>query len=360
MRGYMRATATGAGVGAREVLDAVVRQYEAREDGSAREVGDVVQVYDRSAYLEFTSHGGTRPGPPMVLLGGQAFDGPLATRIEPSTDSPLVGGHGFPFEDVPVAPGDRCRLRTSVGTGTRADGFVLSVGDSLDVSLDRDLCRPTEDAMVQYHEAGSIARGGDIWDRARGLLRWLDERGIEDGLGWRPDLARAVAGEPCNDDLRALAAGWVDLLTGEAADRPASGWLDVLGRGPGATPSGDDLVSGILLTLFRTTDGRRRERLLRAGERVVARAETRTVDVSTALLAQAARGRTSERVEAGLRALLSPTANRCHCTDALADVIRLGHTSGADTVLGALLAVLLVCPAVDRFPSTVQYAEWPP
>jgi len=349
MRGYTRTTATGAGVGAREVLDAVARRYEARvADGSATKVGKVVQVYDRSAYVEFTSHGGASPGPSMVLVGGQAFDGPLAVRMDQSADSPLVGGHGFPFEDVPVAPGDRCRLRASVGAGSRADGFVLSVGHSLDVSLDRDLCRPIEDPIARYHRAGSVARGSDVWNRARDILRWLDERDVEDGLGWRPDLAKVVEGESCNDELRALAGGWVDLLRGEEADQPTSGWLDVLGRGPGATPSGDDLVSGILLTLFRTTDGQRRERVERAGERVVARARSRTTDVSTALLAQAARGRTSDRVEAGLRALTAPGASRGHCVDALADVLRMGHTSGADTVLGALLAVLLVCPAVGR------------
>lgn len=349
MRGYTRTTATGAGVGAREVLDAVARRYETRvADGSARKVGNVVQVYDRSAYLEFTGHGGTSPGPSMVLLGGHAFDGPLAIRMDQSAESPRVGGHGFPFEDAPVAPGDRCRLRASVGTGSRADGFVLSVGHSLDVSLDRELCRPTEDSIARYHQVGSVARGSDVWNRARDVLRWLDEREIEDGLGWRPDLSRVVEGESCNDELRALAEGWVDLLSG--ADQPTSGWLDVLGRGPGATPSGDDLVSGILLTLFRTTDGRRRERVARAGERVVARARTRTTDVSTALLAQAARGRTSERVEAGLRALTTPGASRSRCVNALTDVLRMGHTSGADTMLGALLAILLVCPAVGRYP----------
>jgi hypothetical protein len=347
MRGYTRATATEAGVGAREVLDAVARRYEARENGSARAVGAVARVYDRCAYLEFTGHGRTHLGPSMVLLGGRAFDGPLAAQIEPSADSSPVGGHGFSFEDVPVASGDRCRLRTGASTGRRVDELVLSVGDSFDVSLDRDLCRPVEANIAQYHEAGSIASGSDVWDRARELLRWLDERGIEDGLGWRPHLSRAVEGESCDDDLRALAGGWVSLLTGEETDRPASEWLTVLGRGPGATPSGDDIVSGILLTLYRTTDDRRRERLRRAGERVVARAEGRTTDVSTALLAQAARGRTSGRVEAGLRALLAPAASRSQCTDAFADVIRMGHTSGADTVLGALLAVLLVCPAVS-------------
>jgi len=364
MRGYTEARATGAGAGAREVLDAVVRDYEARGDRSAMVVGNVARVYDRSAYLEFTTYEGDHLGPAMVLLGGPEFDGPLATRIEPSADSRWRGEEGVPFRELPVTVGDRCRIRTRARVGSgRTDGFALSVGDSFDVLLDREDCRPVEEQIPQYREAGSIDRDSDVWERAREILRWLDERDVEDGLGWRSDLLRIVEGEPRNDELQTLADGWADVMTGverreldqwfggdgtEEVDRPVSGWLDVLGRGPGATPSGDDLVSGILLTLFRTTGGRRRERVSRVGERVVARAEGRTTDVSTALLAQAGRGRTSGRVEAGLRALLDPAASRRRPREALSDVLRMGHTSGADTVLGALLAVLLVCPTVSR------------
>jgi hypothetical protein len=306
-------------------------------------VGEVARVYDRSAYLELPAHGETRLGPSMVLVGGRSFDGPLATRVEPVAGGPA---RGLPVRDLPLAAGDRCRIRAAVGAGGRADGVALSVGDSLDVLLARDRCRPVEASVATYHEAGGIRRGGDVWNRARDALRWLDERDVEDGLGWRSDLREVVEGDAHDDELEALAEAWVGLSTGERVDPPASGWLDVLGRGPGATPSGDDVVTGILLTLFRTTDGRRRERVSRAGERVVAEAEGRTTDVSTALLAQAARGRTSGRVETGLRALLAPAASERGYEDALADVIRLGHTSGADTVVGALLAVLLVCPAV--------------
>lgn len=346
MSGYTQVHATGAGVGAREVLDAVVHRYEARDDdGSAREVGEVIQTYDRSAYLEFTTKE-AHLGPPVVVLGGPTFDGPLATRVEPAAGGPTRGWHGLSVRDRPVAPGDRVQIRTTAGASGDVDRVALSVGDTLDVLLARDLCQPAEESIARYHEASSIGRDSDVWNRARRTLRRLDDRDVEDGLGWRSDLSGMVEGGASNDELRVVADGWASLLDGTEADIPASGWLDVLGRGPGSTPSGDDLVAGILLTLFRTTTGHRRERISRAGERVVARAEDRTAKVSTALLAQAARGRTSERVESWLRALLTPTGSERRCAEAVADVIDMGHTSGVDTVVGALLAVLLVCPAV--------------
>lgn len=136
-----------------------------------------------------------------------------------------------------------------------------------------------------------------------------------DALAGAP--ASALA-DPAFEPRRARAVACVD-----RAD--LDGAVDALaGLGPGLTPAGDDALAGILL-IFGAHD--------RAAA-VAAAGQARTNDVAQAFLAWAARGQSIEPVH---RLLAAGDAGQASV--ALADLLRFGHSSGADLAFGLRLGL---------------------
>ncbi len=334
MRGYRRSRVTDAGAGACERWNTVLDSFRNGES-TPREIGTLLQVYDRSAYLNFSPgivDANKTRGPPLVLLAGSAFTGPLATCLDfGSTNS-------FPADAIEA--GDACTLRPAAGISE--DTFVFSIGPTFDVDIDPSVFRQPVARPKQYADLEEIERDRPVCRQAERLLSWLEKSSFDDGLGWTPQLMRAVDGTG-GEQFRELSAAWVSWLAGEHDEFPASCGLDLLGRGPGATPTGDDFLSGVLLALARTRSGAIDERIWEAGSRLVDASTERTTMISSALLAQAAKGRTSETIEDGLQTVLSYSTTEMPPDEILA-MMQLGHTSGRDTLLGMLFAVLLVAP----------------
>lgn len=122
----------------------------------------------------------------------------------------------------------------------------------------------------------------------------------------------------------------------------------LLGLGPGLTPSGDDMVAGLLLALRllggATADGARAVWLAdRLAATVTHYARDRTTAVSAALLHCAARGQAAAEVVSVLRAF----EGREPAGPAVARLLAAGHTSGADLAWGlaAGCAAVLALPA---------------
>jgi hypothetical protein len=114
-----------------------------------------------------------------------------------------------------------------------------------------------------------------------------------------------------------------DLIRGLATGGPLTGPVRrLLGRGPGLTPFGDDVLAGALVTLGALGD----PGFARLGAVVDALAPARTTFVSAALLRHAARGECVPELAAVLDGG-SPGV-----------LLRVGHTSGAGLALGALTA----------------------
>jgi hypothetical protein len=118
----------------------------------------------------------------------------------------------------------------------------------------------------------------------------------------------------------------------------------VVGRGIGLTPSGDDVLVGLLAALWSAAPGARSA--LAASSRVAsgwARTRSRTTDLSRHLLDQACRG----LFGAALHGVLRATATAAPPTDlsrAVDVMLGLGATSGADTCTGVAAAGrLLAC-----------------
>lgn len=144
---------------------------------------------------------------------------------------------------------------------------------------------------------------------------------------------RAVAHARTVSDLDALAAevdrGLPGLPQGTYQalrdDDPAAAPA-LLGRGPGLTPLGDDVLAGWLVGRYAC--GYRGGRVASA---VVAHAPARTTTVSAALLAHAVRG----EAIAQLRAFVAEPAD----PRALAALRAVGHTSGTGLALGVALSL---------------------
>ncbi|GGK72044.1 DUF2877 domain-containing protein [Sphaerisporangium melleum] len=108
----------------------------------------------------------------------------------------------------------------------------------------------------------------------------------------------------------------------------------LMGLGPGLTPSGDDMLAGVLVALRRLGQAAGVERAVWLADWLAATvsfdARTRTTPISATLLYCAAQGQACAEALAVLRGLaghqpLEPAVHR---------LLRLGHTSGADLAWG--------------------------
>jgi len=128
----------------------------------------------------------------------------------------------------------------------------------------------------------------------------------------------------------------------------ADATLNLLGLGPGLTPSGDDVLAGLLVGLHhldwsRGVDSARSTSRLQTpisvvrdaiATRVLVDAPTRTSTLSAALLGHAARGEAAGEVTAVLNSL----CGRRPLSPALMRLLAVGHTSGYDMACGILAA----------------------
>ncbi|MBO3748192.1 DUF2877 domain-containing protein [Streptosporangiaceae bacterium NEAU-GS5] len=116
----------------------------------------------------------------------------------------------------------------------------------------------------------------------------------------------------------------------------------LMGLGPGLTPSGDDMLSGLLVALRHLGEATGTPRAVWLADWLAATvrfdAGTRTTPISATLLHCAARGEASAEVLGVLRAI----AGRQPIEPAVHRLLRLGHTSGADLAWGLRAGVAAV------------------
>lgn len=128
----------------------------------------------------------------------------------------------------------------------------------------------------------------------------------------------------------ALPAGLVDAWRARDLPVVVSYARTLVGLGPGLTPSGDDLLGGILAA-FRVLGGDTAFADA-AGTAVAGLAKARTTSISATLLRLACAGQVAEEVAAVLRAIASGVA----LEPAIRTLLGIGHTSGADLAAGVL------------------------
>jgi Protein of unknown function (DUF2877) len=126
-------------------------------------------------------------------------------------------------------------------------------------------------------------------------------------------------------------------LTAGLTDDRGGAVLDLLGRGPGLTPAGDDVLCGYLLATaaFGVDAGA-------VCAAVSGLANARTTALSAALLRHALAGECTVPVSRVIAALGKPVA----LAGPLAELLAIGHTSGAALAHGIAVAATARVPAV--------------
>ncbi|MFI6939014.1 DUF2877 domain-containing protein [Streptomyces sp. NPDC050418] len=127
---------------------------------------------------------------------------------------------------------------------------------------------------------------------------------------------------------RELPAAVAPLAAGIDGHNVGAVGMELLGRGPGLTPSGDDFLCGLLLAANTALP---RPRWFPALVALIALAPSRTTLVSASLLAHAAAGHCIPQVAELLRATAADGAVPVRELSAL---LAVGHSSGADLLHG--------------------------
>ena len=157
---------------------------------------------------------------------------------------------------------------------------------------------------------------------------------------------RGLFAQRDSDPAIAALRDWVADGVHGRAPRSAAG---LIGRGPGLTPAGDDLVGGALVALRTLGLYARAGRL---GRWALRRARTGTNRISRAHLTCAAAGEGGAALHALIAALVSGTIDPA---GELAAIDAVGHTSGWDAAAGALLVLQRAIPEqVDCALSSVR------
>jgi hypothetical protein len=192
-------------------------------------------------------------------------------------------------------------------------------------------------------KAGFVGIGRLILD-CRTASRWAPRRWARPAMGLAGRLAaveHAARGRACAESAR-MARDVTDALRGSDAEL-ARAVQRTVGRGPGLTPSGDDVLVGILALLTSGAAGavgdRATSRLVNAVDRVL----TNTTDVSRHLLRQAARGLPSQALH-DLGHALMDDAQEGVLSDVLELALDNGSTSGADACTGLAAACRFTFP----------------
>lgn len=264
--------------------------------------GTVLAAFERSAYLDLA-------GRIVALASADLAAGPLTITVEdfgplralsPGAEIALTGGRLWLG---PVAVHlDTARV-WNPSLESRSDAMVDLALGARDAAIDEVLAGAPGESIVALLQSRPPARVRAAIHA--GMLEGLD-RGLE-------AIAQLLSGRGHGDAVAEIIA------------------RDVAGRGPGLTPSGDDLLIGILYALWIWP------RLVGTGSAAAARtlivdaARPHTTRISAAYLDAAGRGSAAEPWHALMGTFrLSPAATRA----AVRRLLRVGETSGADALTG--------------------------
>lgn len=269
---------------------------------------EVIAVFERSFYLACPAG--------IVCVGRDIGAGPINLEM-PSPPQRITG-------DAQAAALDWPALNVLVGLEGDVSAGVARLSHGLELNLDRarDWAPSPSPPLVPEQARNGIA-----------LLRSIGQRDAPS-----EGLARLVLCDDASDRTARAAKEAVDTLRARLPGCLASGQLDaavaraatlLLGMGPGLTPSGDDLLGGVMLALTTAGYDVIRDALWHALEPELG---DLTVPISAMHLSAAADGTAAEVLHHLHDAVLRDDADRI--TTGLAAVGRAGHTSGWDAAAG--------------------------
>jgi hypothetical protein len=281
---------------------------------------EVPRILDGHRRLSVHSAFGTsvnvRAGRRLISCSTGVISSPNGIEVTPEDLRRLQRLHG-------TRPGDVLEWRPLDRVMTSRNGGVVSAATS---------------TTEVFETALPTARSRDLSVPAHDLVGHLARTRARTGLGgdW----------SALTTDPRLTAAA--DSLLGGRADDAVMYWV---GRGPGLTPSGDDILVGMLAALWfsRAIDA---ASLAPLREYVETDGSRLTTEVSVEYLHYAYRGMVNGMVRDLLVAL--DRSNTVGALDAVDRLSRYGHTSGMDCVLGVLMGLISAPSAAPRARRTAQ------
>lgn len=264
--------------------------------------GVVLAVFERSAYLDVG-------GRIVALASGELGRGPLTIRVDDfSAVIPLAVGHALTLHDGAI---DLGHLKVNLRGAAVWDPALLRASGMDPVAASTAALELITEELRRHAPSDSI-------------VPLLDSPNVPPDASLRRALLDPLAG-----GLETVA----EFLSGRAdASRLAAAIADrIAGRGLGLTPSGDDLLTGIMhaITVWPHLAGETGAAVLR---RLIAdAARPHTTRISGAYLDAAADGLASEPWHDLVRSV-----GTSHATirAAVRRVLDVGETSGADALTG--------------------------
>ena len=295
--------------------------------------GSVHSLFRQACNLQLESHG------LLTLLPSEKDNVPHGIRLNISSQPVFL-------DFLRVGQSVACR-----GGILRVDGADLSIDlqSAHPWSIDLQELRIDLDQQAQAHSWAVARSEWKTYHRKSGLL------GIREGLSpsRRQPVTSAASEVPLEWSphiITALLQGTRDFQFEEvrASVKP------LIGLGPGLTPSGDDFLVGYLAGLWATAGNRpSRTQFLAALDAEISEAARYTNEISCAYLRAAVKGHVSEPI-ATLAQQLRETNDMRSVEATTQAALQVGHTSGADGVLGLLLGCLpWQSPALYRLDASV-------
>lgn len=244
-----------------------------------------------------------------------------------------VGSAGFGVVHSVFARAVNVTVRGDLWTVLTEDRVDLPLGIRVPLSNIEtfSLC-PGDPVHVR---AGFIGVGSRLVIDCRLTPRWVPRHPSKPrpGLDRRlAVLAAAIRGKSWHESARMAHA----LRTAvKAPTALAKVVAQVVGRGPGATPSGDDVIVGALAVLSCPHSGVTGARAAASLGRAFLPLLPTTTDLSAHLLRQAARGLFGRDVQELVAVLIEPLSPQA-LGDKVRRVLAMGATSGADVCEGIL------------------------
>lgn len=260
-----------------------------------------------------------------------------------ASDDELVSLCARGLDDAPWSA--RVDVADWTGSGIRAGEPVTLTADEITFGAParhvvRMAHRPRE-----WHSkpVGLRLTGPQLAARARVLAELLDAHGPHGGMRPPPDAANAFEAAVGAELRRGQESLHRSVLAGDTPGLHAA-ITQLLGLGPGLTPSGDDFLTG--LALLAAQPGSRITGYVTAAREVLERLPDRTTRLSRTTLREALRGRTRQSLLDALHPLLAPAEPGAaelsrRLRPPVDRVLAIGHTSGADLLSGLLAGLRL-------------------
>lgn len=258
---------------------------------------------------------------------------------------------GIARGDVPKGP---FNIIIDIGSSTSMQSLVRK-GMSVSVA---------GGSLVIGGELTISLKGAGIWGPRRGVTKALDVKlvrrnlslarelagGRKGGLGQLvPHVESTVSGAPFDDpqlnQVSRAALPHITALVSAVRSRDLGlvkqSAKNLVGLGPGLSPSADDMLAGFMAGLRWTINSFRGDvaRVDEVNRTIVAHAVKDTTLLSQQLLKHAARGEVNEAVGSLLEAILAGESGDVKV--AIEKVLAMGESSGVDTSVGISLGLLL-------------------